>query len=108
MQEHVIGGRETDVPTPDGHHLQGRAGRQVEHQVWDGLQERVEHLRQRADRLAGQVQVTERMPAPGIGRIRGGGGCGGGPVGRAHLGRQRDHEPPQQVVQARRPGHLVK
>lgn len=100
VQEHVVGRREVDVPTADGHHLEGRAGRQVQHQVGDGLQERVEHPRQRVDRLAGHVQVAQRVPASGLGGVA-------GAVSRAHLGRQGDHEPPQQVVQTRGARHFV-
>lgn len=37
VQEHVIGRREIDVPTADSHHLQGGPGRQVQHQIGNGL-----------------------------------------------------------------------
>jgi len=100
VQEHVVGRREVDVPTADGHHLEGRAGRQVEHQVGHGLQEPVEHPRQRVDGLAGHVQVAQRVPTPGLGGVA-------GAVSRADLGRQGDHEPPQQVVQTRGTRHFV-
>lgn len=100
MQKHVIGRGEVDVPTADGHHLQGGPRGQVQHQVGHGLQEPVEHFRQGVDGLAGQVQVTERVPTPGLRGV-------GGAVHRADFGRQSDHEPPQEVVQTRRLRHLV-
>lgn len=37
VQKHVIGRCEIDVPTPDGHHLKRRSGRQVKHEIRDGL-----------------------------------------------------------------------
>lgn len=79
MQEHVIGCREIDVPTANGHHLQGRSRRQVKHQVGDCLQELVEYLGKWIDGLASQVQVTQRMSTSWVGGV-------GGPVDRADFG----------------------
>lgn len=91
---------EVDVPTADGHHLESRAGRQVQHQIGDSLQKPVEHLRQRIDRLAGHVQIAQRVTASGLGGIT-------GDVRRADFGRQSDHEPPEQIVQTRGLRHFV-